>query len=179
MNRSFWILAVLILTTNCSRHEMSEISKPVTEAQVERVFVATQRAPDQTRDLFGASRSIEMNYGKVDVSGPPNHALGQIEWARSKPDPRRHFAVVNLELLSGVKQFKTELKAEPSGPFNATNIYVHAFNTSLHESLFRLAQIKHDFQYTSPQFSFHGLRRRALGPMCMTGTAYCLRVMIS
>lgn len=154
MNRSLWILAVLVLTTNCSRHEISEISKPVPEAQVERVFVATQRTPDQTRDLFGASRSVEMNYGKVDVSVPPNHALGQIEWARSKPDPRRHFAVVNLELLSSVEQFKTELKVEPSGPFSATNIYVHGFNTSLHESLFRFAQIKHDFQDTSPAVLF-------------------------
>ncbi len=154
MNRSLWIIGALVSLANCSNHEISEISAPVPEAQLERIYVATQRAPDQTSGLFGASRSIEMNYGVVDVSIPPDHTLGQIEWARNKPDPARHFAVVNLELFSGVKQLQTGLKAEPPGPFNVTNIYVHGFNTSLHEALFRLAQIKHDFQDSSPAVLF-------------------------
>lgn len=154
MNRSFWIFGALALLTSCSNREISEISIPVPEAQLERIFVATQRAPDQTRDLFGARRSIKMNYGKVDVSIPPSHALGQIEWARSKPNPTRHFAVVDLDLFSGPDQFQTNLQAEPPGPFNVTNIYVHGFNTSLHEALFRLAQIKHDFRDSSPAVLF-------------------------
>lgn len=154
MVRPKMLLATLLLLSNCARHEISEISAPNPSATLERIFVATHRQPDQVKELFGAARATKVNYGVIDVSIPSTHAAGQIEWSRGKADAARHFAIVDLTVLEGVSQFKVHLNAEPPSPFGVTNVYVHGFNTSLHEAVFRLAQIKHDFADPSPSVVF-------------------------
>ncbi len=154
MSRLFVFIALLGLLGACAPRQIAGLSKPVAEAKVERIFVATQRTLSETRSLFGAKRPRKMNYRVVDVSVPTTHKLGQIEWGRGEADPKRHFAAVDLEVFEDVKQFRSAIRSEPSGPLNVTNVYVHGFNTTVDEAVFRLAQIRHDFIDPSPAVVF-------------------------
>lgn len=138
----------------CTSHTIEGLSAPVPEASVHHLFVATQRTPDQIRNLFGAERTRPMFYGRVDVSVPPGHQLGQIEWPKGPADARKDFAVVNIEPFANAEEFRTRLARAPDNGTGITNLYVHGFNTTIPEATFRLAQIRHDFEDPSPTVLF-------------------------
>lgn len=155
MPLKLWLIFFgLIALSSCGVREIAEISAPVPNAKIEPIYFATQRQPDETANLFGKRRPRKMNYGIVDVSIPPNHQLGKIEWARGAANPDRHFAAVRLEPFSGVDTFRRAVTQAPSAPYNVTNLYVHGFNTTTHQATFRLAQMKHDFNDPSPAVLF-------------------------
>lgn len=150
---SFLFFGWLALSS-CSVREIAEISTPVPDATTERIFFATQRQPGEIDNLFGQRRPRVMNYGVVDVSIPPTHQTGEIEWARGPANPNKHFAAVRLEMFSGINAFQRTVQQAPNGPFNVTNLYVHGYNKTSHEAAFRLAQIRHDFKDPSPAVLF-------------------------
>jgi len=149
---------IFILTaaflSGCASHQIGGLSAPAPQASVHRLFVATQRTPDQIRNLFGAKRTRPMFYGTVDVSVPPGHQPGQIEWPKGPADSRKDFAVVHVEPFTGAGEFRTRLARAPDYGSGVTNLYVHGFNTTIPEATFRLAQIRHDFEDRSPTVLF-------------------------
>lgn len=127
-----------------------------------RVFVATNRnlAPDGDLNLvrqnFGAPRSRELRYGWADVSIPPVHQPGEIEWPHgAKPDPRRHFVTRDGGPYAGGaaaarKSFLSGLTAASQPGRKDVVVFVHGFNVNNAEAVYRVAQVSHDFDAQIP-----------------------------
>lgn len=132
------------------------------EAAMRRVFVATNRnlAPDGDLNLvrqnFGAPRSRELRYGWADVSIPPVHQPGEIEWPHgAKPDPRRHFVTRDGGPYAGGadaarKSFLSGLTAASQPGRKDVVVFVHGFNVNNAEAVYRVAQVSHDFDAQIP-----------------------------
>ncbi len=115
--------------------------------EVEKVHFSTTRTRD-ARSLFGAGRSPVPTYGMFELSIPPAHRPGHIEWPRGKPDPERDFlatkAFLHPSRSAFIASLRQELRALPRGKREVV-IYIHGFNNNFAEGLYRMAQMKQDF----------------------------------
>lgn len=118
--------------------------------QVRSVFVGTTREVDPAENVFGPGRLRGITtFGRYDVAIPPLRNLGEINWPRPRevPDPRRHFLTTGALVFDGEADFRRDLAralaAEPHGQREAT-IFIHGFNNTFAEGLYRIAQLSHD-----------------------------------
>lgn len=108
-------------------------------ARLVRVLTMTTRAPEANLPgAFGDSRSIRPSWLEYEVSVPPGHRPGKIEWPdRNGSSADRNFVMRSRQTLSR-DAFAKRLSREGVG------LYVHGFNTRFHEALFRTAQLSVD-----------------------------------
>ncbi|WGW02531.1 alpha/beta hydrolase [Tropicibacter oceani] len=155
---------VLILTLSaCAARGVIGIIPGATlpGAVVQPVFVATNRNPATGEDgylfqqRFGESRDPSLRYVRLDVSIPPVHRTGQIEWpAPERPDLAKHFIVSAEHQFDGPQDFLAGLeKARPDGPREVV-VFVHGYNVNNAEAVYRLAQIAHDFEAKVPVIAY-------------------------
>lgn len=118
---------------------------------VEQVFVGTTRAIDPETGSFGRKRSETERFARFDISVPPERELGSISFPRrgGKPDPQKHFLTTSQRMYDSAGEFRAEvaqsLRALPRGKRDAV-IYVHGFNNTFAEGLYRIAQLTHDLE---------------------------------
>ncbi|HEX9857315.1 MAG TPA: alpha/beta fold hydrolase, partial [Paracoccaceae bacterium] len=109
------------------------------------------RGVDPETGRFGRNRSEETAYARYDVSVPPDRKTGKITWPRrgQKPDPRRDFLTTAEVLHPDAPAFRADLaraiRQEPRGARDAV-IFVHGFNNTFSEGLYRIAQLSHDLE---------------------------------
>lgn len=124
-----------------------EAAAPV--GQVQPIFVATTREFNSSPGVYYTSaRSQQLSYARIDVSVPPTHKPGQIEWPRTRDaDPAKNFAVRDAELLDADQSFLNALNAElakrPPGK-RRVSIFIHGYNNTFGEGLYRTAQLAAD-----------------------------------
>ena len=126
-------------------------ARPYPGAQIEDFFVATQQTPASDDSLFLGDRTTEVNFAHVAVSVPPDHSVGQIEWPRAQPDPAHDFAVVQFDPLGSERRFYSEIAAVPG---DTVYLFVHGFNNTTSEALYRHAQIATDFDLPETRVMF-------------------------
>lgn len=110
------------------------------------IFVATSRARSEPgRNLFTANRSPTLNFAQFTISIPPNHVAAAIEWPSSLPaDPKTSFATIGQTALD-TKAFLADVnRAAAANKSGDVLIFIHGYNTTFEEALFRLAQLRHD-----------------------------------
>lgn len=141
MRRALFL--VLILLASCAARPGPGVLDPVTvtgamETRLLRVWMMTTRstAPGETTP-YGSGRAPSPRFGYFDISVPPGHQQGQIEWPKGKPDPEHDFVTRDAVTLSE-RDFLKSLGGAQIG------IYVHGYNTSFQEALYRLAQLSAD-----------------------------------
>ena len=108
------------------------------------VFVATDRARQDGR--FTAARSFETGWGRYVVGIPPGHAPGTVGVSH-RPDPRRDFVTLEEEVYPGETAFRAALSRaldDPANPRREVAIFVHGYNNTFAEGLYRFAQLAHD-----------------------------------
>jgi len=116
---------------------------------VEEIFVGTTRKIDPETGRFGRGRSEEERFARFAISVPPERKAGSIEFPpkRGKPDPRKHFLTTEAEIHANAAEFgadlRQSLRALPRGKRDAV-VYVHGFNNTFAEGLYRIAQLSHD-----------------------------------
>lgn len=126
----------------------SEMSS-VEPAGIVPIYVATTRARSDNLSLpYSAERSKTLNFARLDISIPQNHVPGRVEKTGRTPDPARHFVAKTFQPIEGRQQFVEQLNAalmlrppEDREIF----IFVHGYNNNLADSVFRNAQITHDY----------------------------------
>lgn len=129
------------------------------------VFVATTRAPDAAGEP-GAGRSLDPAFARYDVSIPPRHVRGEMAFpGREPPDPVRHFVAAGVERFAGEEEFRAALgrALRAPGAGREAVIYVHGFNNTFAEGLFRIAQIAHDLK--APAVTVHYSWPSAANPL--------------
>lgn len=144
-------LAVLASCTPLPDH--ISFSPPDETATVQDVYVSAARLPSIRDADIRQDRNRTARFARYGVSIPPTHATGQIEWPEKDAhvDPATDFAVVDLDVLRGGSAFVERLNAEPG---EEVAVFVHGYNNTPSEALYRLAQISHDFSIAAPRVLF-------------------------
>lgn len=119
--------------------------------QTQEIFVGTTRGIDTETGMFGRERSEEERFARFVISVPPERDAGTIKFPRRNqtPDPKRHFLTAEQEIHLTPEGFaddlRRNLRALPKGKREAV-IYVHGFNNTFAEGLYRIAQLAHDLE---------------------------------
>ncbi len=123
---------------------------------VRQIFVATNRAPEPG-GWFTAQRSEQLSYMNLGVAIPPSHKKGRIKNGFSHPDPRTDFTIATRRDLNGRQGFRTALaRTIRNAPPNRREIavYIHGYNNSFFDGVFRTTQIIHDFDVPATAVHF-------------------------
>lgn len=149
--RVFLFFSLVVLTA-CAPRNAAQYAPTVPEATIAPVYVATQKALDRTGGTFGDRRTGEMRYFRADVSIPPTHEPGKVAWPEGPPDAATDFVVADTEIYDSARGFLSDVKADR--PARETQVFVHGYNSTLSDGMFRLAQMKTDFAIAQPSVLF-------------------------
>ncbi|MEL6915133.1 MAG: alpha/beta hydrolase [Pseudomonadota bacterium] len=125
-------------------------------ADVQRIYLATDRvlAPD----LSGTTqRGGALSFAQYDITIPPGHQPGEVEFSASNPNPSESFTVAQARGLASLREVGRTVRGEagPQGrPIDSPVVYVHGFNTPMEYAVYRHAQIAHDYGLEGPQVTF-------------------------
>ena len=142
---------VLAVNTGCASRA-SGVMLPEPQAAAANtskvdLMVATTRAPSgDPATLFTGERGVDLKVDAVTVSIPPekNRQPGQVQWpARLPADPQKEFATVSVTPVEAADAPRTWFKAH-AGKHRRVMVFVHGFNNTYEDSVYRFAQIVHD-----------------------------------
>lgn len=139
-------VAGLILVGCTSRAEIIYLPEAAAIGSVERVFVGTTRVLED--GVFTAQRQRNLGYSRVDVSVPPDREDGEVTLGNRRPTAQRNFAITQAVGFPSRSEFQTALRQElASKPADQRDVvvYIHGYNTTFAESIYRIAQMRHDF----------------------------------
>ncbi len=145
-------LLMVVLLSGCAvLRELDVVPGPVADGMAVRpVFLATDRAAeaDDPLSIFyrgsGRGRAGALSFGRVDVTVPPRHRVGKMEWAlKGQWNPRTHFTAREVFLYPGGSGFTDAVqRATPEGA--PVMVFVHGFNVAGAEAVLRSAQVATD-----------------------------------
>lgn len=148
----------LVLAACAPRGEITVRPDAAEVGRVETVFVATNRAIDPATGSFGPGRSETASFARFAIAVPPDREPGTIAFPRdpARADPRRDFLTVDRELYPDARAFRAALgealRARPASQRDVV-IYVHGFNNTFAEGLYRIAQLSSDLR--APAVAVH------------------------
>ena len=116
-------------------------------ARRETVFVTTSR--DYQADLaqFDAFNRGTVRFARVAVSVPPLRQPGEMNLpGRRGVDPAKHFLALDQDVYPDAAAFKGELRPALRARGGEAVIYVHGFNNTMADGVFRIAQLATDLE---------------------------------
>jgi len=140
-------LACLVLAACASRAEMAFLPAGESVAEVETVFLGTTRA--LTAEGFSTERAPGTRYMRYGISIPPEREIGSVPFAEGTPDPMREFLVADQQRFASEPSFQNALtetiEARPEGQ-RELFVYIHGYNNTFAQSLYRTAQMRYDYE---------------------------------
>jgi esterase/lipase superfamily enzyme len=143
--RGIVMFMLLFTLAACGPRNVAEFGEPYAGATRERVYVATELELDNLGSLFGEERPKGLKYLHVDVSVPPTHQPGNIEWPDGEPDASTDFVMVGTKVYEDADHMVSNMRTKKS--LQETLVYVHGYNVTFSEAVYRFAQIRSDFGY--------------------------------
>lgn len=114
----------------------------------ELVFVGTTRV-EEADGTFGYARAEAARFLRYDILVPREREVGQVSWPKSakRADPATDFLTLAEEEYASGAEFRAGLRAQMDrrGQRDVV-IYVHGFNNTMAESVYRVAQMHHDLK---------------------------------
>ena len=138
------VCAAISQLAACATRPTDAVLQPSSAAGGERqiaLLTATNRTKDAGGQGFASGRSPSMAFEEYTISIPPTHEPSKIEWSKGKPNAKRDFVVTERTAID--RQKFVALAGTPA-PDGSVGLFVHGYNYSYQESLFRLAQIAAD-----------------------------------
>lgn len=152
----FVVLIALVLLSGCGGRAVLGLDAAASAgepAAIVPIYVATSRARSENlSQLYSAERSQTLNFAKFDIGIPENHVPGMVEKTDGTPDPTRHFTARSYQQIGGRQQFIAQLDAalmRRAPEDREIFIFVHGYNNNFADSIFRNAQITHDYALKS------------------------------
>ena len=147
------IVSILSFVVACTpRGVITVFPDAALVGQVRNVFVGTTRSID-TDGEFTNERTAVVSFHRYDISIPPQHEIGEIDWPRGKPNPARAFLTTGFEHFQTADGFAADLakqlRGRPKGEREVV-VFVHGFNNNFAEGLYRLAQLSNDMALPNP-----------------------------
>ncbi|MET0748898.1 MAG: alpha/beta fold hydrolase, partial [Rhizobium sp.] len=132
---------------------LASVTTKAADTKKVTVYAATTRARQAPgENVFTAARSPDLNYARFTMSIPPTHQPANIEWPKGKPDPAKDFVVADQKILSA-DGFGRDVDQQ-TRPHKTIGVFVHGYNYSFQEALFRLAQMSADSDIDSVPILF-------------------------
>lgn len=147
--RPLQVCALLLIMAGCATRPgpeaLNSIATVPPGAKLVTVYVETTRSRAAAdSNVFTTDRAQSPNYAAFTIAIPPGHKPGQIEWTKGTADPARSFVIVKQEILDSAG-FQRQIAAKRAARRSArVGVFVHGYNTSFQEALFRLAQMVAD-----------------------------------
>jgi len=147
---AFLVVASLMALQACARHPVG-VMTPVASAQTEGqsvvdMLVVTSRQPSgDPASLFSGERSSEASITGVAVSIPSDqHRItGTVQWPKKlPPNPETDFSVVRVDDLPNVTAARQWIGHHRKS--RHVMVFIHGFNNTYEDAVFRYAQIVHD-----------------------------------
>lgn len=143
-------LSIVALAACAPRGLITLAPEAAAVGAVERIFIGSTRLPgDDAGNPYSRGRSYMTRFARYDVSIPPDRQLGSLPWPprHGAADPSKHMLTVDQKGYETDAAFRTDLTKElrhtPPGKREVV-VYIHGFNNTFAESLYRLAQLQHD-----------------------------------
>ncbi len=158
--RAVSLFAALALLTACATRQES-VLRPVSAAaadtsRVDILAVTTRQAAQDPGLLYSGERGDAISFDSIEVSIPPdrNRRAGEIQWpAQAEANPEREFAVLGVRKAQSERQMLDWFRRNRNAKRQAL-IFVHGFNNTYADAVFRLAQLKHDAGITAAPILF-------------------------
>lgn len=146
------IFIALTLTLAGCGGRLEGVMKPVGPVSIQgatpvSMLVATTRQPSgDPAILFNGERGTSLKIDAVTISIPPdkNRKIGEVQWPKKlPPDPSKSFTTVSVTPLPTERDGRNWLR---KNSFNKHRVlvFVHGFNNTYEDSVYRFAQIVHD-----------------------------------
>ena len=140
-------MIVLVLAGCAARGDFTLAPSGLAGGTPETIFVGTTRLKEGDGYDFG--RSGEPSFLRYDIAIPPEREPGEVNWPpRSrKPDGKRDFLTLDQRNFGSADEFSAALRAAMKlrGQRDAV-VYVHGFNNTMAEGIYRVAQMHHDLK---------------------------------
>ncbi|KPQ06914.1 MAG: hypothetical protein HLUCCA12_08055 [Rhodobacteraceae bacterium HLUCCA12] len=152
------LVLVVVLIAGCTdRARIDRLPDDAPVGDLRSVHVGTTRAIDPETGAHGRGRASDMQFIQYEVSIPPERETGAIERPRrNQPfDPERHFGVrdsIEMDAAEYRAAVRRRLAEMPSDQRESI-IFVHGFNTTFIEGVYRVAQMSNDL--TLPGVALH------------------------
>jgi esterase/lipase superfamily enzyme len=147
------VALLLVVLAGCAGRPGMDALMPSAEAapgtREHVILVASTRQRDKRPGIFyNGERAPALGFARIDLSVPPTHQPGAIEWPKQAPGNPATDMVVRAALYRETPpEFLGDLKAElatrPPGQRKVV-IFVHGYNTMFSEALYRIAQLVDD-----------------------------------
>ena len=143
----FALLGLVCMLAACAtrpRNVLLPIGTAPADARVVSMLVVSTRAEsDRPGQVYSGRRGpLPPTMRVIDVSVPPGHQIGRIEWPRRQTaDPEREFATVSIHPVDAdaVRDWFEHHSAN-----GHIVIYVHGFNVPFDGAVYRMAQLVAD-----------------------------------
>ncbi|PKQ13561.1 MAG: hypothetical protein CVT70_03895 [Alphaproteobacteria bacterium HGW-Alphaproteobacteria-1] len=145
-------LFLVMVVAACSPRPVAMRAAPDPAATIVPVFGVTGRRLDTGGSIFGYDRPREVEHFRIDVSVPPTHRPGQIAWPKVAPDAATDFVVTEAGIYPDARALVSDMRRTVPG--HETLLFVHGYNSTLSEVVFRTAQIVTDFDVKMPGVVF-------------------------
>lgn len=137
---------LMVLSSCAPRGTMYIVPADMAVGEVSSVFVGTTRALGP-EGIYGSGRSEVMQFARYDVAIPPDRAPGAIKYPkRKKLDALTDFLTTAQVQYPTEAGFRGDLAKALGRHENEAIIFVHGFNNTFTEGLYRIAQLHHDLK---------------------------------
>lgn len=138
-------VSLAVLAACAPRGTITIVPPETVPGPIETVFVGTTRALD-SGGVFGSTRSETLAFARYDIAIPPDRQVGKVTWPRrpDRADVTTDFLTTAQVLHSGEQDFRADLSKELAQTEGDAVIFVHGFNNTFSEGLYRIAQLYHD-----------------------------------
>ena len=163
---------IVQLLAACAGHKNMSFADSRLQRQTQSIFAVTNRAAADNGDIFNGGRGGQLSFDPYAISIPPSHKPGKVEWAKGKPTRKSicHRWPRLLFRRGGVQGGGQQRGGGQACGEREAMVFIHGYNTSYSESIYRLAQIKHDFNIRASPSAIRGPPRPRRNIMSMTGT---------
>ena len=139
------LFVIILFLAACAPHATLKTAPNLVEGtSVVPVFTVSNRAFDLVETPSG--RSDQLKFARLDIAVPPERSPGEITLAGNTPNPETDFLLADSQAFSKAgfrKALSASLRQLPRDERDVL-LYVHGFNNSFADGVFRMAQLTHD-----------------------------------
>jgi esterase/lipase superfamily enzyme len=133
-------LLALVLLGACAPRGAFELAPSIPEAAPYPVLMVTDRMPTGGTLGLSTQRAQGLSIFDLTVTVPPTHTPGKIAYPADPVDPSRSFVVTQAARTTiGALSNLDDAGSEP------VMVYVHGYNNTPAEAVYRQVQMSHDF----------------------------------
>lgn len=146
MRRIFFLVFAVLIAACTPRGTMVVVPPETVEGPITSVFVGSTRGLESS-GVFGGGRSEEMRFARYDVAIPPQREAGEIKYAKPRSaNVSTDFLTTGQRIYAADADFRSDLRDALGANGREAIIFVHGFNNTFTEGLYRIAQLRNDLE---------------------------------